>query len=173
MKKTHRLIIGLFWIPLHINSGLYAQEQNKKTYSFDVQMITGEPRKGILKSIDGTNLIIREKGSDSLLSIPASDIRVVKIRKVNVGGHIIKGAGIIIGAATGFALGYLIGSSSDPQCDDGSCIDWGPELRGIGQGLIGGTLGGVAGSLLGNHAKKYVIDGLPENFETMKMTLSK
>jgi len=171
MKSIHLAVLGLLWM-LHPNISLYAQNQKNRNYFFDVQLLTGEHRKGILRTIGESNVILKEKDTDSLLLIAASDIRVVKIKKVNAGGHILKGAGIIVGAATGMVLGYIIGSNSDPECDDGSCNDWGPEIRGIGQGLIGGIIGGAIGSLLGNPAKKYVIDGLPENLEKMRMHLS-
>ena len=46
-------------------------------------------------------------------------------------------------------------------------------LAGIGGGLVGAVFGGAGGSFLGNYGKKYVIDGSPENFEEMKMQLTK
>ncbi len=167
------MIIGLFCILLHFSNSVCAQEEKKKRYFVNVQMNYGEQRKGILKAIDGSNLIIKEKDADALLSISASDILRIRIRKVNAGRRIIKGAGIIVGATAGAVLGYIIGSTSEPDCEDGSCIDWGPELRGIGGGLVGAVFGGAGGSFLGNYGKKYVIDGSPENFEEMKMQLTK
>ena len=94
-------------------------------------------------------------------------------KKVNVGGHILKGAGIVIGAASGLVLGYIIGYHSNADCNGGTCPELASEIRGVVQGLLGGIVGGALGSLLGNPAKKYVIDGLPENFEKMKMDVSK
>lgn len=91
---------------------------------------------------------------------------------MNAGGHILKGAGIIIGAASGMVLGYMLGYHSNADCNGVNCPDSEPLLRAIGQGLLGGIIGGAVGSLLGNRSKKYIIDGQQENFEKMKVYVS-
>ncbi len=172
MGSIRLLVIGLCLILLHTHTGLLAQEKRKKTYSFDVQLLTGNHRIGIFKTIDASNLLLKEKYSDSLISIPAADINLVKVRKVNAGGHIIKGAGITIGTITGIVLGFMLGYHSKADCNGGNCPEFGPELRGVGQGLLGGIIGGGIGSLLGNPSRAYNIDGKQENFEKLKVYVS-
>lgn len=123
MRNIHLLFIGLCSILLHIHTGLFAQEKKKSVYSFDVELLTGAQRNGIFKTMDGSNLILKEKKSDSLISIPVADIRIVKVKKVNAGGHILKGAGIIIGAASGMVLGYMLGYHSNADCNGVNCPD--------------------------------------------------
>jgi hypothetical protein len=113
MRNNYLLVIGSCVIMLHIHSGLFAQKKKVKTYSIDVELINGDHRNGKFETLDGSNLILKEKDTDSLISVPGADIFVVKVKKVNAGGHILKGTGIILGAnvfggAASMRLEYLV-----------------------------------------------------------------
>ena len=70
MRNIHLLVIGLCSVLMHIHPGLYAQEKKKKNYSLDVLLLTGEHRNGIFKTIDGSNLILKEKDSEVAHTLP-------------------------------------------------------------------------------------------------------
>jgi hypothetical protein len=81
------------------------------------------------------------------------DLRTVTVTDAGRGGA----EGFLIGAASGAALGILIGSN---ERDDGLIVRNPTGAYGVGLGLVGGVVGLLAGRASG-HTTRYEIGGAP------------
>ncbi|WP_100614223.1 hypothetical protein [Confluentibacter citreus] len=163
IKQQIRITALLFFFMSNIS--VSAQKEIKKhnifirVYNLDGKMIS----KGRIAFLNDSFIGLKKNKN---IEISIHDIGFIKTKQS-------PGNNIIIGAATGAALGaVLIASSSSPN-------DWifpytpaeGGLIGGFSGALVGGALGGI--TILFKHSSTYIINGDLEKWQVFKSMIEK
>ena len=118
----------------------------------------GKKQVATVVSVTGDSLVLRQGASTTYRSVAKSDITGLEVSRGTYTRKQ-KGAllGLLIGAATGAAVGYASYQKPKP-CEGFACIGdiFGPSTRGFNVGLgasMGGLLGAAVGALVGMSAR--------------------
>ena len=177
-RKEFILIAGLM---VFILNALFSQNKTK-TYITKVTLFTAPYKvKGQLSEVTDTSLLIalksehskpQEKGYETV-NLGIDNIDAVKIQ-----GSKVMTNSILIGIATGLVAGAVIGYSAgdDEPCDVYfiSCTDLKKEDKAVLYGILGATIGGGVGAIIGNSIKVTIpINGGINNYRQYQNELRK
>jgi len=148
MKKLFLLLVVL----LCVSFLSYSQEDTLKKseiYKIWINSIDGSEIKGIIYQTNDSSLLISNtlkftdhtRGFSEPINICYNNIKVIKIRS----GKKIK-KGVIIGSATGFVLGGLMGYAGQARRSSSEEVMTQAFAAGAFFGVCGALVGGVAGS---------------------------
>lgn len=158
------------------NLKLGSMAKNVKFHRAWVKTMEGKKHKGFLLEADSTFITLVKhprRHSNVRWTLPIGNIDMLKIRRK---GRVLRGAGIgfLVGAFSGFMIGYLDGD--DPPCDKPG---WGCLLyvqsTAEEKGFMGAVLlslpGAITGAIIGSGRKKYQLHGKIETYKQHTSTI--
>ncbi len=159
-------------IILFIGSKVYSQSQQRKrgTYRVWIKKMNSDRKiLGTLTKLGDSSITVRYWKEDKVEEVPVVQIEKLKFRRKGAVG---KGAAIGggIGVATGLISGYAQGDDT-PNPDAWIDFSASAEEKAAGGAFFFGTLGAVAGSVVGSLKKRFVIIGQQSNYEALRPEL--
>jgi hypothetical protein len=164
--------VFMLLIFLSIGTRDYAQSQQRKrgTYRVWIEKMNDEQKVlGTLMKLGDSSITVRYWKEDRVEEVPVVQIEKLKFRRK---GGVGKGAAIGggIGVVTGLISGYAQGDDT-PNPDAWIDFSSTAEEKAAGGAFFFGTLGAIAGSVVGSLKKKFLILGQQSKYEALRPEL--
>lgn len=136
--------------------------QKVKTYKARVILTNDTRVKGVLYAANEEGLVLLDKNLlDTVKVIDPVTIEMIKVRKKGRVGN-----STLIGAASGMALGAIIGFASGDDPDDCWILCYTAEEKALLTGTVLAVPGAGVGALIGTESKKFRVNGDIDLYQT-------
>ena len=157
------MALALFLVAL--NPG-YGQKKKRGTYKLWVERMDREPVEGRLLELKDSVILVGWWGdTETVEEIPVREVKRMKFRRkgaIGKGAAIGAGAGLLLGAISGFADGD----------DEPGWFSMTAEEKSVGSAILLTPVGAAVGAVVGSARKKFVIEGKQDNYEKLKTEMA-
>ena len=170
VMKSKFVVLLLILLSMGTMVNVHSQERKRGTYRVWIEPMNGGSKiLGTLTKLGDSSITVRYWKEDKVEEVPVVQIEKLKFRRK---GGVGKGAAIGggIGVATGLISGYAQGDDT-PNPDAWIDFSSSAEEKAAGGAFFFGTLGAVAGSVVGSLKKRFLIIGQQSNYENLKPEL--